>query len=412
MENTNNNVHKYTKHTEAVVAFIALCVIGFSLYNGVMGQSGGSTGTRSNWAQADQVLDPRVRDGMVQAINSNTNPGTAVDTAGRDAQLDPRARDAQVLSPSLSQAEAYRIGQRDCATNGNVIINPIQYKGAQGIEWSYDITLATPVYGCHAYCFISNQTLKGQITWHCPNATGTGSTTTGNTNSSTTGGNTASGTGNYTTGGTGWYNNASNQYNTNNNYGAYTSSNLNFGNNYNIPGATGGNGAAPNNYNPYYYNSGGTSSASDLRFGNTYTIDGIASSPTGISNPNAAPSQNTATISSATNTNTLSTKHCQFITRYHSFGDRGGDVPKIQTFLKERGYYKGKIDGVYGIGTFKAVQAFQKDTLDKTITVWGEDKPTGRTYISTKYAINNAVGCPDPDTIIPKTGVVLDYARK
>jgi hypothetical protein len=401
MKNTNNNVHKYNTHTEVVVAFIALCVIGFSLYNGVMGQSGGGTGVRGNFTlNTESAVDPKIRNEIVQATNSN--PRTSVDPTARETNVDPRARDAQVYSPSLSQAEAYKIGQRDCIKNGDVIINPIQYKGAQGIEWSYDITLATPVYGCNAYCFVNNQTLKGQINWHCPSSTSTGTTGTANSTS----------TGNYTNNGNGSYNNASNQYGTYNNYGAYTGGNLNFGNNYNVQGANGGNGATPNSYNPYYYNSGNTGSASELRFGNTYTIDGIASSPTGTSNPNAVPSQNTATINSATNTNTLSTKNCHFITRYHSFGDRGGDVPKIQTFLKERNYYKGRIDGVYGIGTFKAVQAFQKDTLDKTITVWGENKPTGRTYISTKYAINNAVGCPDPDTIIPKTGVVLNYANR
>lgn len=116
------------------------------------------------------------------------------------------------------------------------------------------------------------------------------------------------------------------------------------------------------------------------------------------------------TISTQTDA-TLSSKHCEFITRYHKFGDRGGDVAKIQTFLKDRGYYNGKIDGVYGVGTFKAVREFQKDYADKVLDPWdiSAQKPTGITYISTKYAINKLVGCPDPATIIPKTGRVLNY---
>ncbi len=111
---------------------------------------------------------------------------------------------------------------------------------------------------------------------------------------------------------------------------------------------------------------------------------------------------------------TTSFTHCQFITKYHKFGDRGGDVPKIQQFLKDRGYYKGRIDGVYGISTFRAVQAFQRDYKDQILDPWEFDnrsavEGTGITNISTKYAINKMVGCPDPATIVPKTGRILNY---
>lgn len=41
-------------------------------------------------------------------------------------------------------------------------------------------------------------------------------------------------------------------------------------------------------------------------------------------------------------------------------GSRGEAVKKLQTALQEQGYYNGKIDGVYGNGTVKAVKAFQK----------------------------------------------------
>ena len=39
---------------------------------------------------------------------------------------------------------------------------------------------------------------------------------------------------------------------------------------------------------------------------------------------------------------------------------RGEEVKKIQTKLKQWGYYSGNIDGIYGTGTFNAVKSFQK----------------------------------------------------
>lgn len=41
-------------------------------------------------------------------------------------------------------------------------------------------------------------------------------------------------------------------------------------------------------------------------------------------------------------------------------GDTGSDVKKLQQALKLLGYYNGKIDGIAGSGTTKAVKAFQK----------------------------------------------------
>ncbi len=45
---------------------------------------------------------------------------------------------------------------------------------------------------------------------------------------------------------------------------------------------------------------------------------------------------------------------------YSSIGSRGSEVRNIQTRLKEWGYYKGNIDGIYGTATKKAVISFQK----------------------------------------------------
>ena len=41
-------------------------------------------------------------------------------------------------------------------------------------------------------------------------------------------------------------------------------------------------------------------------------------------------------------------------------GDRNDDVKKLQQALADQGFYTGKIDGVFGNGTDKAVRAFQK----------------------------------------------------
>lgn len=43
-----------------------------------------------------------------------------------------------------------------------------------------------------------------------------------------------------------------------------------------------------------------------------------------------------------------------------SYGARGDDVRKIQQALKNWGYYKGSVDGVFGSGTLSAVKEFQR----------------------------------------------------
>lgn len=43
-----------------------------------------------------------------------------------------------------------------------------------------------------------------------------------------------------------------------------------------------------------------------------------------------------------------------------SWGSSGDEVIQIQTKLKNWGYYTGKIDGIYGTGTFQAVKKFQR----------------------------------------------------
>lgn len=42
------------------------------------------------------------------------------------------------------------------------------------------------------------------------------------------------------------------------------------------------------------------------------------------------------------------------------YGSSGEEVKQIQSKLKDWGYYKGSVDGIYGSGTYEAVKAFQK----------------------------------------------------
>lgn len=49
-------------------------------------------------------------------------------------------------------------------------------------------------------------------------------------------------------------------------------------------------------------------------------------------------------------------------------GSRGSEVTKIQTVLKQKGYYTGSVDGIFGTKTRTAVKNFQRD---KGLTVDG-----------------------------------------
>lgn len=49
------------------------------------------------------------------------------------------------------------------------------------------------------------------------------------------------------------------------------------------------------------------------------------------------------------------------ISTISKLGSRGEEVRKIQQKLKDLGFYKGSVDGIYGTSTKKAVTAFQKN---------------------------------------------------
>lgn len=61
-----------------------------------------------------------------------------------------------------------------------------------------------------------------------------------------------------------------------------------------------------------------------------------------------------------------------------SFGSRGEEVRRIQKKLKELGFYKGSIDGIYGTGTKNAVTAFQRSCGIKADGIAG---PTTLLYL-------------------------------
>ncbi len=75
-------------------------------------------------------------------------------------------------------------------------------------------------------------------------------------------------------------------------------------------------------------------------------------------------------------------------------GSRGKEVTSIQTALKQRGYYKGNVDGIFGTQTRTAVRNFQRDkglTVDgiagkKTLAALGI-KSSSNTTSSSDYTL-------------------------
>ena len=50
----------------------------------------------------------------------------------------------------------------------------------------------------------------------------------------------------------------------------------------------------------------------------------------------------------------------QVLAQVYKYGSRGDQVKKIQTKLKQWGYYKDGIDGIYGYATYTSVKSFQR----------------------------------------------------
>lgn len=69
----------------------------------------------------------------------------------------------------------------------------------------------------------------------------------------------------------------------------------------------------------------------------------------------------TLLVSSLIYSGTATIENNESISTLSKLGSRGDEVRKVQKKLKELGYYKGSIDGIYGTATKKAVTAFQKN---------------------------------------------------
>lgn len=67
---------------------------------------------------------------------------------------------------------------------------------------------------------------------------------------------------------------------------------------------------------------------------------------------------NTTPTTDTTTTSTTSTPASFDISL--KYGSRGDAVEQLQDFLTDQGFYTGKIDGKFGLGTLRSVKAFQK----------------------------------------------------
>ncbi len=70
-------------------------------------------------------------------------------------------------------------------------------------------------------------------------------------------------------------------------------------------------------------------------------------------------------------------------------GSRGDEVRRIQSKLKELGFYKGTVDGIYGTGTQSAVRSFQKSC---GITADGIAGPKTLKYLGLSSASSGSAG--------------------
>ncbi len=82
-------------------------------------------------------------------------------------------------------------------------------------------------------------------------------------------------------------------------------------------------------------------------------------------------------------------------TRYLNLGSKGEEVKKVQTFLKDLGFYAGEVNGLYGKTTKEAVKKFQNENWAEVLKPWGIPCRcgTGYWYQTTMNFANKLVGC-------------------
>jgi peptidoglycan hydrolase-like protein with peptidoglycan-binding domain len=99
-------------------------------------------------------------------------------------------------------------------------------------------------------------------------------------------------------------------------------------------------------------------------------------------------------------------KTCPVFTQYYKQGSVGGEIPKIQEFLKSNGFYAGEINSQMDNKTLSAIKAFQTKYFDDILKPWGIKKATGRWYKSTRRKANILSGC-QVDAVVLDNGVTL-----
>lgn len=107
----------------------------------------------------------------------------------------------------------------------------------------------------------------------------------------------------------------------------------------------------------------------------------------GTDNGNAQP-QAPSAPNAPSNTNDGISCSMPFTQKAH-FSSRGEEVKKIQQFLKDKGYYYGKITGFYGIWTELSVKNFQQAYFREILIPLNRIEPTGIWSYSTMGLANN-----------------------
>ncbi len=88
------------------------------------------------------------------------------------------------------------------------------------------------------------------------------------------------------------------------------------------------------------------------------------------------------------------TYSCPYFKKYLQEGSRGDEVVKVQTFLKDLGFYSGPVSGFYDVYTKEAVRAFQNENAKFILMPWGIPCQcgTGYWYKTTLNFANKLIG--------------------
>jgi len=88
---------------------------------------------------------------------------------------------------------------------------------------------------------------------------------------------------------------------------------------------------------------------------------------------------------------------CPYFNSYHTPGDTGSEITKIQKFLNTiLGTTAAPVTDTYDIDTTNAIKQFQKNHSASILVQWGLVKPTGIWYKTTRKKANEFMGCTEP----------------